>query len=334
MERFEENEQQVLEVKRLRLLEEAKVEMERNLHEIDLKITFYKDVFSDYFKRVEKDSKVNMTWKFSQLNLPFIDFELVSKQLSPKPHLKEEEPDKREDDNLLDLNIKDIDQDASLVEKVPLSKRISITSRRDIKKQLSHQAKMQFKEALYSRSRNLSIQSSHSLSKRRGDVRKKVELRKFSEEGTFSFYQRSRTNEKNVETRKTARLSTKEDKGWSQVEIPVEQAVEEKIRRFQEQNLEHLNLEKLCIEDSHIPLFSGRLKFTRNLKSLSLRNNFISNLGVRRLLADLNPHLQEIDLSHNLINSISLTELIQVIKKQQTSLAVIRLAGSNIKRAN
>lgn len=116
--------------------------------------------------------------------------------------------------------------------------------------------------------------------------------------------------------------------------LPVEDVVKDKIDKFQEYNLEHLNLEKLSLEDSHISLLTQTLRFSQNLKKLSLNNNFITNLGVKELLADLGPNVEEIDLSHNLINSNSLREFLQVIKQSQSKLSLIKLVGSNIKKTN
>lgn len=116
--------------------------------------------------------------------------------------------------------------------------------------------------------------------------------------------------------------------------ISFEEVIKEKVTRLQQESLDFLNLDKLCIEDRHISLLNQTLGCSKNLKRLSLRDNFISNQGVKELLADLCPRVEELDLSNNMINSSALKDFLQAIKQPRLKLAIIRLAGANIKKTN
>jgi len=66
----------------------------------------------------------------------------------------------------------------------------------------------------------------------------------------------------------------------SQFKLNTDVYIREKIEEFNEKSLEDLNLENLSIEDKHICLLTQVIRFSNNLKNLSLGNNLITNVGV------------------------------------------------------
>lgn len=116
--------------------------MEKSLFQLDEKINFYKEAISEYFKNVERKSKVNMTWKFSQLKLPSIDFDRSPKEVlsSHEDKLEDKKEEIEDEVDLLNLDTKDIDPQMQFLDQVHQTQSNPITTRKQINKQSSLQA--------------------------------------------------------------------------------------------------------------------------------------------------------------------------------------------------
>lgn len=92
------------------------------------------------------------------------------------------------------------------------------------------------------------------------------------------------------------------------------------INDFKKSGTSHLKLKGFGLKDSHMKVFQNLFRFNKNLKSLDLSDNFITNNGLKDICSDLeNSQVVEIELSGNeLLNYKALYSLLNLAKQNKS----------------